>query len=146
MRRHALEEFLRKSPPLHGNSAPAKNCFHTTGPAPAIFAEFTGAGPVMRKQFFSGAEFPCNGGLFRKSSSKACLRILFVPSHAGKSISKINAGTFQLHSLTGRQRKTGRAWEEQAGFLSPFTLARRVIIALLQTPENLLMKRLQTGL
>ena len=117
-----------------------------TGPAPAIFAEFTGAGPVVWKQFFAGAEFPCNGGLFRKNSSKACLRILFVASHAGKSISKINAGTFQLHSLTGRQRKTGRAREEQVGFFSPFVLVRRVIVALLQTPENLLMKRLQTGL
>lgn len=117
-----------------------------TGPGPVNSAEIAGAGPVVWKQPFAGAEFPCNGGLFCKNSSKACLRILFVVSHAGKSISKINAGTFQLHSLTGCQRETGRAREEQAGFLSPFAPVRRVIIALLQTPENLLMKGFQTGL
>lgn len=83
-------------------------------------------------------------GLFRKNPSKAWLRILFAASHAGKSMSKINAGTFQLHSLTGRQRKIGRAREEQVGFLSPFARGRRAIIALLQTPENLLLKGLSS--
>ena len=86
-------------------------------PSPGEFSKDCRGWACHAETVFAGAEFPCNDGLFRKNSSKACPRILFVASHAAKSISKINAGTFQLHSLTGRQRKTGRG-PGRAGGLS----------------------------